>query len=79
MQQGLVARVGERAQDRTLVVGRVAEQAEGLVGMGGDDDGVGRVPLTVVVDQLDAVGWRVTARMPVPVSTPLSPLAACST
>ena len=38
VQHGLVALVGDRAQDLTLGVGRIGEQRKRLIGVGGDHD-----------------------------------------
>ena len=51
-------RVAERAEESLLVVARVLEQGERLVGVRGDDDPVEAMALAVVGRQLDTV--RVT-------------------
>jgi hypothetical protein len=56
VQDGLVARVGERVEDLLLQVGRVGEQRPRLVGVGGEHDPVEGPEVVGVVVDLDAVG-----------------------
>ena len=66
MQHGVVARVAEGAEQPPLVVARILEQSERLVGVRRDDDLVEAVPLAVVGRQLDAAGSRRSERAPTP-------------
>ena len=56
MQDGLVARVAERLEGLHLLVARVGQQVQRLVGMGGDDDAVEAIDQPSDVADLDAVG-----------------------
>jgi hypothetical protein len=56
VQHGLIAGVLERTEDSPFVVRRVGEQRERVVGVRGDDDGVGAMHCAVRAEQLHPVG-----------------------
>ena len=55
MQHGDVVRVDELLEGADLLIARVGEQAQGLIGMGRDDDAINVGDLPGDVPDLDAV------------------------